>query len=507
LFEADSSRGGILVGDNNREQAIAALKDAFPALETEDLHLLLETGTITEAQEGSVIVKEGARPRGLMTIVRGTARVMRGQPADMIAFATMSAGELVGEISFLDRKAASATVVANKSLSVLHIEESQINALLHSVPGFATRLYQSLAHSLTKRLRERTALIPPFTIEDVPQVRRFHAARTTALGEAPEEFVAAVEEFKRAMLETQTQLKDRNHDIEVSTKKVRSACTEANNVIDRYVTESPTPEALGAYAFRETFSFMMSSSLLERIYVKPRGYAGDFETIEDIYSGSPVGASTIGQMVDEWARTSGTAQAVRHRRSKLLDDMSAFIRTSKGTCPLHVTSLAVGPGREIFDLLDAHHSAPIRFFGIDIDDAALGFCADQARNRAIEKGKLNLFQDNLIKLSLGRGRVTIPKQDFIYSMGLIDYLEDRLVLLLINWAFEQLSPGGTLALGNFATGNPYKAFMDHIVEWVLIHRTPDQIRELFAQSKFGNANVRLDTDPTGIQLFAYCLKE
>lgn len=495
------------MGDENREQAIAALKAAFPFIETEDLHLFLETGTLTDAQDGSVIVKEGTRPRALMVIVAGTARVMRGRPDDMIAFATMSPGELVGEISFLDQTAASATVVADKSLSVFRIEESQINSLLHSVPGLATRLYQSLAHSLAKRLRTRTELIPPFTIEDVPQVQRFHATRTMAAGEVPEQFVAAVEEFKRTMLQTQIQLKDRGHDIEVSTRTVNGACAEASNALHHYVTESPDPEALGAYAFRETFSFMMSSSLLERVYMKPRGYAGDFETIEDIYSGRPVGASTIGRMVDEWARTSGTAQAVRHRRSKLFDDISALIRTSSGAGPLLVTSLAVGPGREMFDVFDAHHSAPIRFSGIDIDAAALGYCADQAKRKAIEEGKLNLFQDNLIKLSLGRGRVTIPEQDFIYSMGLIDYLEDKLVVLLINWAFDQLAPGGTLALGNFATGNPYKAFMDHIVEWVLIHRTPDEMRELFARSKFGRCDVRVDTDPTGIQLFAYCTKK
>jgi len=52
------------------------------------------------------------------------------------------------EISFLDRTAASATVVADKSLSVFHREDSKINSLLHSVPGFVTRLYRSLPHSL-----------------------------------------------------------------------------------------------------------------------------------------------------------------------------------------------------------------------------------------------------------------------------------------------------------------------------------------------------------------------
>ena len=58
----------------------------------------------------------------------------------------------------------------------------------------------------------------------------------------------------------------------------------------------------------------------------------------------------------------------------------------------------------------------------------------------------------------------------------------------------------------FATGNSDKAFMDYIMDWILVHRTPDELRGLFARSKFGDAQVRFESDPTGIQLIAYCTK-
>lgn len=35
--------------------------------------------------------------------------------------------------------------------------------------------------------------------------------------------------------------------------------------------------------------------------------------------------------------------------------------------------------------------------------------------------------------------------------------------------------------------NPERAFMDHILEWRLIYRTADDVRALFARSKFGDA--------------------
>ena len=194
----------------------------------------------------------------------------------------------------------------------------------------------------------------------MPQVQRFHATRATATGDVPAAFVEAVEEFKRTMLHAQMQLKERRDDFEAVKTRVVSACEGASKILDDYVKGSSSPEAVGAYAFRESFPFMMSSALLERFYMKPRGYAGDFETIEAIYSGTPVGASAIGRMIDEWARTAGAAQAVQYRRSKLFRDIRTRLFGSPDAEPLNVTSLAVGPGREIFDILDAEPSAPIR---------------------------------------------------------------------------------------------------------------------------------------------------
>jgi extracellular factor (EF) 3-hydroxypalmitic acid methyl ester biosynthesis protein len=492
--------------ENVSDSAASTVKNALPYLTPDDLALIVGSGTVVEVPGGTTIIEEGIRHHSLLIILSGSARVLRGR-SEMVAFATISRGELVGEIAFLDQGAASATVVAEQSLRILRLEESQLSSLLHANPEFASRLFQSLAYSLARRLRATTQLLPPFTVEDVPQVRRFHATRATSGGEVPEAFAEAIEDFKQSMLHAQMRLKVQESDTVTVNRIVTLACADFNKELSDHVTQAQAPDAIGAYAFRETFPFMMSSALCERLYTKPRGYAGDFETIEEIYLGKPVGASVIGRLIDGWARSSQPAQAVRYRRSKLGRDVIARLSESGARGPVAVTSLAIGPGREVFDVLESYPSAPIRFTGIDIDEAALSFCAERAEKLGISNGKLVLFQDDLVKLSLGRGRIAIPKQDFIYSMALMDYLEDEVVVRIVNWAHEQLAPGGTLAVGNFATGNPDKPFMDYIVEWLLIHRTPDQMRQLFALSKFGKSEVRVDADPTGTQLFAYCTKQ
>ena len=67
-------------------------------------------------------------------------------------------------------------------------------------------------------------------------------------------------------------------------------------------------------------------------------------------------------------------------------------------------------------------------------------------------------------------------------------------------------PGGSVILGNFDVGNPDKALMDHIFEWRLIHRTPEDLRRIFALSKFGDTPVDVRAEPEKINLFAFCTR-
>lgn len=98
-----------------------------------------------------------------------------------------------------------------------------------------------------------------------------------------------------------------------------------------------------------------------------------------------------------------------------------------------------------------------------------------------------------------------PRQ-LMYSVGLIDYLKDQFVVALLNWSYDQLLPGGTVILGNFDSKNSDKPYMDYILEWVLIHRSPEDMKNLFRQSKFQTSPVDVRSEDTGINLFAFCTK-
>ena len=117
-----------------------------------------------------------------------------------------------------------------------------IQALLASVPGLATRFYQSLALTLSQRLRELTVSLPPLIVEDVPQVTRFATERSGRPGSAnlPPSLVDAVEAFKTAMLETDRGLKDRKLADDAAQSRVGQACNSLETALREHIQRDET---------------------------------------------------------------------------------------------------------------------------------------------------------------------------------------------------------------------------------------------------------------------------
>ncbi len=261
-------------------------------------------------------------------------------------------------------------------------------------------------------------------------------------------------------------------------------------------------EMIWGYIFKEAFPYFMRSRFGERAYYKPKGYAGDFNMIEMLYADQPDGDGKIGKIIDEWLIHTPAARAIRGRRLLLKNELIKHSSKFKDdTDTINIMNLACGPNRELFDFIgECEYSEKINALCIDIDTEALQF-TNQYVNTFPHMASIRLMSENLVKWALGRAQQNFGQQNIIYSSGLIDYLDRRLVLKFVSRCYEHLKPGGKLLLGNFSPTNPIKSLMDNILQWRLIHRSSEDLKSIFHDTPFKD-NVEIISEKQGINLFA-----
>lgn len=264
-------------------------------------------------------------------------------------------------------------------------------------------------------------------------------------------------------------------------------------------------DEIGRWIASQVRSFFVRSRIGGRGYYKPAGFAGDYETILAIYDQQPAGTDRLGKLLDAAALRFQGAKAVFNRRTLLADEIR---RTAASVSPgtARVLSMACGPAQELLDVFDANGGGGrVQATLVDMDPNALDYV--RARLKALgadHRAKTVLC--NLIHTALGAVDVEVGPQDLIYSAGLIDYFDDTLVVALMDLAHGWLAPGGRVILGNFHPRNPDRAFLDHVLDWKLIHRTEADMNRLYRASRFGRGCTGVRFEAQGVNLFAECMK-
>jgi CRP-like cAMP-binding protein len=145
--------------------------ELFSSLSEDEHAYLLAGARRLTFSAGETILAEGARAEAIYVLRHGRAHVEREHLGRKVAFARLGAGEVFGEISFLQRSRASGSVIADGTCEVEILDRALVDQLL-SVPTVAAGFDRTLALALARRLRETGALLPPLLVEDVPQVTR-----------------------------------------------------------------------------------------------------------------------------------------------------------------------------------------------------------------------------------------------------------------------------------------------------------------------------------------------
>lgn len=214
---------------------------------------------------------------------------------------------------------------------------------------------------------------------------------------------------------------------------------------------------------------LLESPFTRRAYEKPRGYAGDAVLMDLIYGMVPPAddLSPLGGMLYGYEFDSPCFQSVRTRRAILareIDSVAAVRETPR------VLSVASGHLREI-EWSQASRSGRVAITAIDQDRDSLDCIERQYRRYGV----------STMAASIGdvlRRAVRLAAFDLVYAAGLYDYLDDEVARVLTTALFRVVNPGGRLLIANFTPATHDAAFMEAIMDWRLVYRTPEQVRAL-----------------------------
>ena len=474
------------------------LAELLGALSNEQSERLFDLGVERDVTKDEVLVKEGQPVDTMYFIVSGifhiTTSILGNTP-----LAVLGHGEIVGEMSFIDPQVASASVIASEPSKVLALPHGALLQLLQTDAQLAATFYRSLAVIGARRLR-RTNF----------QLGR-HASELEQNDEHVQEVKSALEVFKNNLLQWNTAMLKKDTETQESlTPTIRAQFAAFERQFNELIegdgnTSDMTKQVLGEMVQREILPYLLMTHTAKRWYTKPRGYAGDFFSIEMVYRDQAAGTDEMGQLIDRCFLDLCAAAAVRNRRGLLAREIMKSVQQASGRTAL-ITSLACGPAREVFDVFaDLEDQKRLSATLIDMDTQALAFVEEAAAEKGLSE-QLHLTAANLIYLAVGRRSLEIEPQDLIYSIGLIDYFGDQLVIKLLNYIHSILRPGGRVILGNFHPDNPTKALQDHVLDWQLIHRSEADMDRLFQSSAFARPSSNIYFEPQRINLFAECVR-
>lgn len=472
-------------------------------LNDSDISAILESSQEQQVIANEVIIKEGTHPENLYVVLSGLVGIYVSSVGER-RLATLGPGELLGEISYIEDSTASATVMAIENSLLLVLSRMSLDARMAEDPFFASRLNKSFALISSRRLRER--------VNTLGRLLKGKSAEEKAVEDRWGLIAKALDAFKELMqmIDRESIKRDGVIPNELALQvpqRLMAFVAVLNKEIGKGSPEDPLiKDTLGARAQREFLPYLLLTRIGERMYAKPRGYAGDYLTIEWMYRDEPEGSGRIGPLLDRAMLESPAIRAVKNRRRLLAAEISRLCCKNNGET-IKVTSLGCGPAREIFDVFDKlDNPSRLRVNMIDIDLQALAYVSDRIEKRKLKR-QITLLHCNLIYLATGRQKTDIRDQNLVYSVGLIDYFDDKFVVKLLNYIYAILAPGGKVILGNFHSSNPCRAFCDYVLDWKLIHRTEEDMNCLYSASRFGRVCTNIRFEGAGINLFAECVKE
>lgn len=279
---------------------------------------------------------------------------------------------------------------------------------------------------------------------------------------------------------------------------------ELNTIVSGFSIEEHQQH--GSYFRKQLWNFILCCPHIARTNLKPRGYAGDYEIMRMIYQNDYLGDTTFSKLMHKHAVEQAAAQSVRNRIKLIEQMLHSFCESSGNHAQKTVKILSVGsgPAFEIQNILKSSADCRTRrFVLLDQDPLALAEAARLVKTVGEKIGipplvdYVNVSVRNMIFSRHLQERW--GQFDYIYSMGLFDYLSAPVATALLKRLFGLLAPSGEMMIGNFHVSNPSRYYMEYWCDWFLCHRTEEEFTDLVDLSQPASTSILFES--TGSQMF------
>ncbi len=470
--------------------------DIFEQLRPEDVHWLLASAEIKAIAADRVLVREDDPSETIFFVADGLFEVyVFAGSGSSLKVGQLGPGDVIGEISWLDKRPISASVRALEASSVMALSTAALERRLAEDPKFAARFFRGIATLTAERLRKTTSDLRRAQWAAGSPAATDSSAEAKAIGQR-------IDAFKALSAAVEARASSGGTVADGEAKLVRDAFDAL--ALDLNPVGGKSLAGITDALHAGLLPYIQRSAVGQRCLTKPRGYVGDYRTIAMIYGNSASGEAPLGPILDAALLNQAAMKAIRNQRAQAAAELTKLFEGSAKE--FHVTSLGSGPASEIFDVYDkATAKGRLLVNCVDVDREALAHVATRAQDQGLA-GQIRTYQANLIHLATGQQALDLAPQDVIYSLFFADSLSDEMTTTLINWMHDKLRPGGRVLLGAFDPSNPTRGLMDHVLDWHVVHRSEADLNRVFQASRFAKPCTRILKDSEGIGLLAECVK-
>jgi extracellular factor (EF) 3-hydroxypalmitic acid methyl ester biosynthesis protein len=214
--------------------------------------------------------------------------------------------------------------------------------------------------------------------------------------------------------------------------------------------------------FRQrTDAFFAKSFFMHRARNWPLGYPGDYEIIENAYNNQPLSRG-VGQLFDQYFLTTTLANGIRYRRALMREILAEEMRARRAP---RILNIGCGPCRELVELAPTIRESGAHFTCVDFDPDALAYSAERLRSCGLEDSVQLRHYNALRMINAERNIREFGRFDVIYTIGLLDYLTDDVLVRMIKSLYDTLEPAGVF-IAVFKDCDRYDTIDYHwLVDW------------------------------------------